>query len=76
MCPPFLTERGFILANAISRKGKYTGLCQYSLSVFEAIFCQFICFTHGSDHFVSIPKLLPIQTAEAATLRCSSEKVF
>ena len=46
MYPLFLTERVFIAANAISRNGKYTDLCQYSLTVSEGELFQFICCLH------------------------------
>ena len=58
MCLIFLTERGFISANAISRNAKYTDFCQYFLIVFEGMLLKLICCPHDSDHFFSIPELM------------------
>ena len=55
MCPLFLTERGFILANAISRSGKYADLCQYSfiVSTSKGMLFKSICCAYHSHHFSS-----------------------
>ena len=58
MYPLFLTERGFISANVISRNCKDTNPCQYSLTFSEGILLQFICCPHDSDNFSSIPNSL------------------
>ena len=55
MCPLFLTERGFIPTNTVSKNGKYT----------EGMLFQFICGPYNSHHFSSIPNLLGKLTASA-----------
>ena len=67
MFPIFLTKQGFILANAISRNGKYSDLCHYTLTVSEEMLLQFVCCPHDCDHFSSIPKSLAKLTASAYT---------
>ena len=57
--PLFLTEWGIISANAISRKGRYTDLYQYSLTVSERKLFQFICCVHICDQFSSYQILYP-----------------
>ena len=66
-CRLFLTERVLISANARSRNGKYTDLCQYFLTVSEGRLFRFTCCSNERDHFSSTQNSSAKLTASAYT---------
>ena len=61
MCPPFLTDRGFIHAHA------------YSLTVSQCLLYQFICYPHNSNHSSSMSNLLAKLTASTYTIEVAHQ---
>ena len=59
MCSLFLTVRGFILENAVSKNDKFIPLTvRYSFTVSEGDLLKFIYYPHDSDHLSLTPNSL------------------